>query len=76
MTLNVKMVVNMFLGVKCTRSLYGFCVSELPFTGLSRLSSEYYISDVCVNGLFLLYFYAVRVRNFLLKVADYLSESG
>ena len=51
-------------------------VSELPFMGLSGLSSEYYISGVCVNGLFLLHFYAVRVRSFLLKVAEYLSESG
>ena len=56
--------------------LIGFCVSVLPFIGLSRLSSEYYTFDVCVNGLFLLYFYAIRVRSFLLKVAEYLSESG
>lgn len=56
--------------------LIGFCVSVLPFIGLSRLSSEYYTSNVCVNGLFLLYFYAIRVRSFLLKVAEYLSESG
>ena len=56
--------------------LIGFCVSVLPFIGLSRLSSEYYTSNVCVNGLFILYFYAIRVRSFLLKVAEYLSESG
>ena len=56
--------------------LIGFCVSVLPFLGLSRLSSEYYTSHVCVNGLFLLYFLAIRVRSFLLKVAEYLSESG
>lgn len=51
-------------------------VFVLPFIGLSRLSSEYCIFDVCVNGLFLLYFYAFRVRSVLLKVVEYLSENG